>query len=170
MVRESPDDHVMLAAIIGAHGVSGEVRLKLFAESVDSFAAYGTYDADGRSLTLSSTKHAGKSLVARFVEVRTREAAEALKGKSLTVPRAALPDPEDDEIYVADLIGRSVGTPDGRLVGHIHAVENYGAGDILDIEKPDGKRFMLAFSREAVPEVGDNIVVDPDHLDEADRP
>lgn len=164
------DNPVTLAAIIGAHGVSGEVRLKLFAASADGFAAYQAYDVDGQVLTLVSTKRAGKSLVARFAEVTTCEAAEALKGKPLTVARNSLPALDDDEIYVADLIGRSVGTPDGKLVGHVHAVENYGAGDILDIEKPDSKRFMLALNRETVPELGDNIIIDPDYLDEADRP
>ncbi|MBV7256048.1 16S rRNA processing protein RimM [Pacificimonas sp. WHA3] len=167
---EDNSNAVLLAAIIGAHGISGEVRLKLFADSEDSFAAFKTYDAGGRTLTLTSMKRAGKSFVARFKEIHDRTAAEALKGTRLTVDRDRLPEPGEGEVYAADLIGRSVGTPDGRLVGHIHAVENYGAGDILDIEKPDGKRFMLAFNADTVPIFGDNVTVDPDYLDEADRP
>ena len=94
-----------------------------------------------------------------------REAAEALRGTLLTVARAALPALADGEYYHADLIGLAVVAADGAAVGRVAAVENYGAGDILEIEKPDGKRFMVPFRPEAVPEVGERVVVDPAYVE-----
>lgn len=159
------DRPVTLAAIAGAHGVRGEVRLKLFAESADSLIGYKRFDAGGRTLVLKDLKQNGKSLVARFEGVSDRNAAEALRGTALSVPRSALPDPDEGEIYVADLIGRSVKSTDGEPLGSVVSVENFGAGDILEIERPAGKRFMVPFSEEAVPEVEPDILVDPDFIE-----
>ncbi|MHB9878129.1 ribosome maturation factor RimM [Pacificimonas sp. ICDLI1SI03] len=155
---------ITLAAITGAHGVRGEVRLKLFAESEAGFRAYGRYRAGERELVLKNLKRAGKTLVARFEGVSTREAAEALRGTALTVDRAALPPLEEGEIYVADLVGRPVEAVDGTKMGRVHAVENYGAGDILDIELADGKRVMLPFTADAVPSVDTVVRINPAYL------
>jgi 16S rRNA processing protein RimM len=151
---------VTLAAIVGAHGVTGEVRLKLFAESVESLGRCKAFDANGRTLTLKSAKPTPKGVIARFAEVSDRDAAEALRGVELTVDRDTLPPAGEGEIYVADLIGLAVVTTGGDVVGTVAAVENYGAGDILDIEKPGGSRFMVPFNANAVPEVGETIVID----------
>src|SRR5690606_32187329 len=90
--------------------------------------------------------------IARFAEVPDRGAAEALRGTTLTVPRAALPALEEGEYYHADLIGLSAVSDSGRALGMVVAVENFGAGDVLEIEKPDGKRFMVPMHVHAVPE------------------
>ncbi|MGB7405224.1 MAG: ribosome maturation factor RimM [Pacificimonas sp.] len=164
------DTPVILAAIAGAQGVTGEVRLKLFAASEDSFRAFGEYDAVGRTLVLKGLKRAGKSLVARFEGVDDRNAAEALRGTELTVPRDALPPPEDDESYVADLIGLPVATSDGALIGHVRAIENYGAGDIVEIEKPAGGTFMLPYAKTRDADDGHGLIADPGHIDPADLP
>jgi len=141
---------VTLAAITGAHGLKGEVRLKLFTDSADSLKHYASFDADGRTLTLVSVRQAGAGAIARFKEVADRTAAEALRGVALTVPREALPPLEDGEYYHADLIGLPVVTEAGDSVGTVVAVENFGAGDVLDIEKPDGKSFMAPMHAVAV--------------------
>jgi 16S rRNA processing protein RimM len=124
-----------MAAVAGAHGIGGEVRLKVFA---DDLAAHRSFN-DG-ALTLQSFRAPG---IARFAEVADRTAAEALGGTLLTVSRAALPPLGEGEYYHADLIGLAVESDGGVLVGHVAAVENFGAGDILDIEKSNGKRFMV---------------------------
>jgi 16S rRNA processing protein RimM len=85
------DAEIALAAISGAHGISGEVRLKLFAESIDSIRAHKTMTVGGRTLTLASVKGGGGAPVARFAEIADRSAAEALRGQLLLVPRSALP-------------------------------------------------------------------------------
>jgi 16S rRNA processing protein RimM len=156
-----PDSQVTLAAIAGAHGVHGEVRLKLFAETIESLSRYKAVQAGERQLTIKSVKSSGGMPVVRFAEIADRNAAEALRGQLLTVPRAALPPLEEGEYYHADLIGLACVSAEGGELGTIVSVENFGAGDILEIEKPDGKRSMLPF-REGVADLAEGrIVVDP---------
>ena len=144
------DKPVTLAAITGAHGVTGEVRLKLFGEGVDALFAHRSFN-DG-ALTLKKLRDDGKGgAIARFVEVTDRTAAEALRGSLLTVPRSSLPPLEDGEYYHADLIGLPAVTEDGAQIGAVIAVENFGAGDVLEIERPDKRRFMVPMRAEAVP-------------------
>ena len=143
---------ITLAAIIGAHGVTGEVRLKLFGDGPDSLKAYKTLDAAGRSLTLKAIRPGPNGAVARFVEIADRNAAEALRGVALTVPRSALPPLAEGEYYHADLIGLAAVSTDGGTLGTVVAVENFGAGDVIEIERPAGKRFMVPMRPEAVPE------------------
>nr|WP_223181150.1 ribosome maturation factor RimM [Sphingopyxis sp. LK2115] len=140
-----------MAAIAGAHGVRGEVRLKLFGEGAEALRAFSVFDAGGRKLTLKSVRPANQGAVATFAEIADRSAAEALRGTLLTVPRAALPPLEPGEYYHHDLIGLPCVSTDGTLVGHVAAIDNFGAGDILDIEKPDGRRFMVPMTEQAVP-------------------
>ena len=148
MLVVSLEEHplVVLAAIAGAHGVAGEVRLKLFAQSVDSVARHRVFDVDGRSLTLVKLRDAPTGPVARFAEVTTREAAEALRGATLAVLRAALPPLDDGEVYVADLIGLPA-TADGAPIGHVVGHENFGAGDLIEIETTHRHRFLVPFGR-----------------------
>ena len=155
---------VALAAIAGAHGISGEVRLKLFAEGVDSLKRHEQVLAGERALTLVSVKPGGTGAIARFSEVTDRNQAEALRGTLLTVPRSALPPLGEGEYYHADLIGLPCASPEGVALGTIVAVENFGAGDILEIERPDGRRTMVPF-RDGIADLeGARIVVDPEFL------
>jgi 16S rRNA processing protein RimM len=142
---------VTLAAIAGAHGVRGEVRLKLFGEGAEALRAFSLFDAGGRKLTLTSVRPANQGAVASFAEIADRSAAEALRGTILTVPRSALPPLGPGEYYHHDLIGLPCVSTGGAAIGHVAAVENFGAGDILEIEKPDGKRFMVPMTAQAVP-------------------
>lgn len=145
------DKPVTIAAIAGAHGVTGEVRLKLFGEGVDALKRYRAFN--GGMLTLGKLRPDNKGgAIARFAEVTDRNAAEALRGSLLTVPRSALPSLGEGEYYHADLIGLPAISTNGEALGECVAVENFGAGDILEIEKPDGKRFMVPMREEAVPE------------------
>lgn len=155
------DKPVTLAAVAGAHGVAGEVRLKLFGEGVESLKIYKTFN-DG-ALTLSKVRDDGKGgAVARFAEIADRTAAENLRGTVLTVTRDAMPPLGDGEYYHADLIGLSAESPSGEALGTIVAVENYGAGDVLDIELVSGKRAMVPMNADAVPEWNAaRAVVDP---------
>jgi 16S rRNA processing protein RimM len=135
------------------------VRLKLFTDSAEGLKRYASFDADGRTLTLKSVRQAGAGAIASFAEVPDRTAAEALRGKALTVPREALPPLEEGEYYHIDLIGLPVVTPGGDSVGAVATVENFGAGDVLDIEKPDGKSFMAPMH--AVTVEPERLVIDP---------
>ncbi|MEM1133087.1 MAG: ribosome maturation factor RimM [Pseudomonadota bacterium] len=135
------DKPVTLAVIIGAHGVAGEVRLKLFSESVDSLKQHKAYNQG--ALTLKAIRPNKAGAIARFAEITNRNAAEAARSTELTVPRSALPPLDEGEYYYADLIDLPVVTEQGEAVGHVIAVDNFGAGDVVEIKKPNGKAFMV---------------------------
>ena len=143
------DRPVTLAVIIGAHGVTGEVRLKLFTEDL---SLYPELNAGGRALTLKSVRPGTNGTVARFAEVADRNAAEALRGTELTVPRASLPPLGEGEYYHADLIDLPCISTSGEALGKVVLIENFGASDVIEIERPDGRRFMVPMRPEAVPE------------------
>ena len=145
------DKPVTLAAVTGAHGVTGEVRLKLFGEGLEAFSVHRRFNVG--ALTLSKLRDDGKGgAIARFAEIPDRTAAEALRGTVLTVPRSALPPLDEGEYYHADLLGLAAVSEAGEPLGTVIAVENFGAGDIVEIERADGKRFMVPMREDAVPE------------------
>lgn len=153
------DKPVTLAAIAGAHGVTGEVRLKLFGEGVAALKRYRAFNDS--ALTVVKLKDDGKGgVIARFAEVTDRSAAEALRGTLLTVRRSEMPALAAGEYYHADLIGLPCISTAGDLLGTCVAVENYGAGDVLEIRRANGKTFMVPMRPEAVPEWGDTIVIE----------
>ena len=158
-----PEDQVALAAIAGAHGINGEVRLKLFAESAESLRRHKQMRVGDRLLTLAVLK-GDRNPVARFAEIADRNAAEALRGQLLTVPRSALPPLEEGEYYHADLIGLPCETAAGEPLGKVVAVENFGAGDLLEIESPDGRRSLVPFRPGIADLVEGRIVLDPAFL------
>ena len=149
------DKPVTLAAIAGAHGVAGEVRLKLFSEGVATLKRHlnreGGFNAG--KLTLTALREDGKGgAIARFAQCADRNAAEALRGTALTVPRASLPPLGEGEYYHADLIGLPAVSDDGTALGTCVAVDNFGAGDVLEVRRADGQSFMVPMRAEAVPE------------------
>ena len=152
---------IALAAIAGAHGVRGEVRLKLFSDGVDSLAAHQTLYVGGASRRLLAVRASGKTAVARFEGVDDRSAAEALRGSLVEVDRSALPPLEEGEYYHADLIGLPCVDGEGRDRGRVVAVENYGAGDLLEIELGDGKRSLIPFKPGIADLTGSQVVLDP---------
>jgi 16S rRNA processing protein RimM len=141
------DTPVTLAVVTGAHGVTGEVRLKVFAEDLKAHKAFNS-----GTLTLKALRLTPQGAIARFAEIPDRNAAEQLRGTELTVPRAALPPLGEGEYYHADLIGLPAVADSGEPLGTVVLVENFGAGDVLEIERPDGKRFMVPMNADAVPD------------------
>ena len=151
-----PDSPVTLAVIIGAHGVTGEVRLKVFTEDLSSYKVF-----NGGALTLKSVRHGSNGAIARIAEVTDRNAAEALRGTELTVPRSALTPLEPGEYYHADLLGLPVVSLEGEALGQVVAIDDFGAGDVIEVERPDKKRFMVPMNADAVPEWNaERLVVD----------
>jgi 16S rRNA processing protein RimM len=169
---KSDDRPVTLAAIAGAHGVRGEVRLKLFGEGADSLSAYKQFHVGDRLLTLRSIRPANQGAVAQFAEIKDRSGAEAMRGTLLTVPRSALPPLGEGEYYHHDLIGLACVSTDGVALGHVVAVDNFGAGDLLEIERPAmaGKkpqRFMVPLTVLAVPSWdGDGVTINADFVED----
>ncbi len=158
------EKRIALAAVAGAHGVKGEARLKLFTDSVEGLAHYDRIYLGGKEVKLLSVRDGGKAAIARFEGVNDRGAIEALRGQLVEVDRDAMPPLEEGEYYHADLIGLTCFSKDGETVGSVVGVDNFGAGDLLDIEKVDGKRALIPFKAGIADEVDARIVLDPEFL------
>lgn len=165
---------VCLGAIAGAHGVRGEMRIKTFTEAPDNIAAYGPLESEdgGRRFTLKVVRvQAGGMVIARAPEVGTREEARSLKGVRLYAARSALPEPEEDEFYLDDLVGLRATDKSGAPLGRVSAVYNFGAGDLIELKGAPGNKGarLIPFTRAAVPAVdvgAGTITVDPAALEE----
>jgi 16S rRNA processing protein RimM len=147
---------ILVARVAGAFGVKGEVRLTAYTADAMALLAYRDLkrESGAAGLTLLSARPHKGGIVGRAKEIETREQAEALRGLRLYIPREALPSPEDaDEYYLVDLIGLAVETPEGAPLGVVRNVQDFGAGDLLEIQPPQGASWWLPFTREAVPEV-----------------
>lgn len=145
---------IVIAAIVGAHGVRGEAKLRAFGEAAN-VASYGPFlDKDGKIILTPKTARSsgGEAVIVSFKEPVTREQIMAMKGTILHVPRAALPDPDEDEFYYSDLIGMTAEHLDGAPAGRVKAVHDFGAGEMLEISAPEGAVF-IPFTRDAVPVV-----------------
>ena len=160
-------DHVCVGAIAGAFGVRGEVRIKSFCavpEDIEAYAPLVTEDG-ARSFSLVISRPIANGFAARLGGIATKEQADALKGTRLYAPRDRLPSLPDDEFYHADLIGLSVCDTGGAPLGEVVAVQNHGAGDLLEIRPPGtSDTVLLPFTQAIVPTVdltARRIVADP---------
>lgn len=148
------EDLILLGAIAGAFGVRGEVRVRSFTADPEAILRYGPLlDADGALvLTPLSARPVKDGLAITSREVKSREAAEALRNTGLHVPRALLPSLDEEEYYHVDLIGCRVEALDGTVLGEVRAVPNFGAGDLLDVRlAAGGRQWFVAFTKTAVP-------------------
>ena len=151
------DSRLCLGVIVGVHGLKGQVKVKSFTEDPADLASYGPLgDATGaRTFTLSLVGRTKGTLLASIAGVTERNAAEALRGTELFVARAALPEPDEDETYYhADLVGLAVEDAEGRPLGEVAALDNHGAGDVIEIApNGGGTPLVLPFTRAVVPEI-----------------
>jgi 16S rRNA processing protein RimM len=161
---------VVVARFGAAHGIKGEVRLKSFTQVPADVATYGPLAAgDGRTFELLATRPAAGSsspdmLIARVKGIADRAAAEALTNLELSVPADRLPAPDEDEFYHADLVGLAAVMVDGAPFGTVVAVQNYGAGDLLEIAPAAGPTVLVPFTRAVVPTIdlgAGKVVIDP---------
>lgn len=172
---DGDDGRICVGVVTGVHGLKGLVKIKPFTDMPEAVAAYGAVETEdgSRRLELEVANRAGKGQIAvRVAGITDRDAAEALKGLRLYVPRARLPAPEPDEFYYADLIGLAVQRASGDAVGTVRAVFDFGAGDVLEIVDDAGTLIMVPFTRDAVPEIdiaGGRIIVADAHIDAAEE-
>ena len=151
---------VCVGVIAGAHGIRGHVRIKSFTAEAGDIVRYGVvYDAGGGTpLRLTVTGRNRDLVIARIVGIDDRNAAEALQGRKLFVPRGAFPPLDAEEFYYADLVGlraELVAEPEHprKTIGAVAAVHDFGGGDVIEVETERGVTIMVPFTRDAVPEV-----------------
>lgn len=158
---------VLLGVVIGAQGIRGEVKVKTFTGDPEAIGDYGPLsDAKAeRRFKLKVRRVAkGDVVIAAIQGIADRNAAEALKGTELYVSRDALPEAGDGEFYYADLVGLQAVTTDGKPLGAVVAVHNFGAGDMLEVKPEGAASVMVPFTDAAVPEVdlgARRVSVDP---------
>lgn len=158
------EPRITLAAVAGAHGIRGELRLKLFTDSAANLALHKAVFVGDRAMVLQSCKDGGKVAIARLAGVNSREAAEALRGSLIEVDRTALPPLAEGEYYHVDLLGLPCVDPGGQPLGTVLAIENFGAGDLLEIESEAGKRALVPFKPGIADLTEGKITVDPAFL------
>lgn len=155
MSETKAGDKVLLARIGAAHGIRGEVRVKSFGDDPLSFTDYGVLtDVTGKQRFEVLRARVQKTVVVtQFKGITDRNQAEALNGLDLYVERDQLPETEEDEFYYSDLTGLPVEDTAGTVLGKVIAVQDFGAGDLLEVRPLRGKSFYIPFTREFVPHV-----------------
>jgi 16S rRNA processing protein RimM len=159
-------DRVLLGEIGAAQGLKGEVRLRSYTADPAAIAGYGALeDETGRAVEIEAVRVTPKALIARIKGVTTREGAEALSHTKLYIARSRLPARDEEEWYHADLIGLEAVDAAGALIGIVVAVQNFGAGDLIEVKPATGGATVLVpFTRDTVPEVdveGGRLVLAP---------
>ena len=157
---------VCVGVVGAARGLKGEMRIKSFTADPADIGAYGPlFDATGeRTFRVAVTGMAKGQVIARIEGVEDRDAARALKGVHLHVPRRVFPETDDEEYYHADLIGLRAELAGGERLGTIRAVYDFSAGDLLEIAQENGGVVMVPFTRAVVPEIdldGGRVVIEP---------
>lgn len=164
-MSEAETAPVCVGLVTGPHGVKGLVKIRPFTADPADILAYGTpTDGTGTPRPLTLLNPLKGQMLARFEGVEDRDAAEALRGVRLYVPRSALPEPEEDEFYHADLIGMTAIHADGSVLGTVRAVYDFGAGDVLELIGSGGPPLVVPFTKAVCPVVdmaAGRIVVDP---------
>ncbi|MEN0079671.1 MAG: ribosome maturation factor RimM [Pseudomonadota bacterium] len=160
-------DRVCVGAVAGSYGVRGEVRLKSFTAEPEAVGDYGPVSTEdgARAFSVEITRAIKNGFAAKLSGIRSKEAAEALKGTRLYVPRTALPGLPDDEFYHSDLIGLQALDTGGGALGQVHAVHNHGATDLLELRLPGSNATVLVpFAQPIVPTVdltAKRVIIDP---------
>ena len=147
---------ILVGQVAGGFGVKGEVRVTAFTADPLALTDYGPLlRADGSvGLTLTQARPDKSGVVGRAKEIATKEEADALRGLKLHVPRDRFPEPEEDEFYLADLLGIEARDAQGKAVGSVKSVQNFGADDMLEIAPVEGgPTWYLPFTKEAAPEL-----------------
>lgn len=164
--KPAASELICVGAVTGARGIKGDIRIKSFTADPNAIATYGPlYDKTGNlTYALKITGQAKGLLIGRIEGTPDRTAAEKLRGLQFFVPRDSLPEAEEDEFYFSDLIGLRAEDLEGKALGTISSVENYGAGDVLEIVGVINGGLMLPFTKQAVPRVDIQnglVVIDP---------
>lgn len=170
------NNYILVAQIGGAFGVKGEVKITAYTADAQSLKSYSPLlDASGNpALTIISARPDKNGLVAKVKELSTKEEADAARGRKLYIHRDQLPEADEDEFYLTDLIGLEGRDPEGNVIGKVKSVQNFGADDMLEMTPAQGgPTWYLPFTKAAVPEIhtadGWLLIVRPNEINERDE-
>jgi 16S rRNA processing protein RimM len=148
------NNRILMAELGAAHGIKGEVRLKFYGDDPAGLTDYGPLqDENGKAYKILSFRPSKEIFITRIDGITSRELAEKLARTKLYLDRNLLPETENDEFYHSDLIGLEAHDEQGKVIGKVQAVYDFGAGDLLDIMPDNGKSFLVPFTQDVVPEV-----------------
>lgn len=149
------DARIQVGRVLGPHGVRGLVKFEAYLEDPETVDRLtDLQDEAGRHLRLTLEGRTGRAFIARIAGVDTREAAEALGGAAVFVPRSCLGEPDDDEFFAADLTGLTVENEEGTVMGTVIGVAEFGAGPLIEVKPLSGKSTLfLPFTQDVVPQV-----------------
>lgn len=163
----SEDKRICLGKITDAHGIRGEIRIRAYTEAPEDIGAYGPLEdeAGDRRFSLLNVRLVKGGVIARLDGIKDRTQAEALKGTELYIDRAKLPEQDDGVWYHTDLIGLAAHDTAGMALGEVVSVQNYGAGDLLEIRPANGgSTLLLPFTEDVVPDIdlaGGSLSINP---------
>lgn len=172
---KNSNEKLCLGVITGAHGIRGAVKVKSFTQDPAQLTQYGPLSNEAEDIVydLNVIGNAKGQLIIKIKGITNRNQAEDLKGTELFINRSKLPEADEDEFYHADLVGLKALDEDGDLYGVVKALFDFGAGDILEIQRYDGKSVMHPFTIEVVPtidiEAGHIVVIPPSEVSERDK-
>jgi 16S rRNA processing protein RimM len=152
---------ILIGRITGAHGIRGAVKIRSLAANPADIATYGPLQTpSGSTVEILRMKLANDEFIADLKDVKDRNAAEALKGTDLFISRDALPKPEAGEFYLHDLVGKQVQV-EGKILGAVTSIENYGAGDLMELD--NGDLIPVVFITETTEAI--SVTLPPAYLD-----
>ena len=149
------DNKICLGAVVGVHGIRGEVKVKSFSDNEKNLTRYGdvSNESGDKNYSLKIVGHSKELLRVKIKGVDDRNTAETLVGTAFYINRDLLPDLKDDEFYHTDLIGLDVRNSNNETIGEVNAIYNFGAGDIIELKLNEGSLEMLPFTKSYVPTI-----------------
>lgn len=149
------DNKICLGAVVGVHGIRGEVKVKCFSDNEKNLTRYGDVfnESGSKSFSLKIVGHSKELLRVKVKGIDDRNTAETLVGTAFYINRDLLPDLKEDEFYHTDLIGLEAKNSNGEKIGEVNAIYNFGAGDIIELKLNEGPLEMLPFTKAYVPTI-----------------
>jgi len=149
---------ILVGVVSAAYHLKGLVKINSYTSDPKNICNLNCIDKEGNNISLSFIKFDKKKIIVRIDGVNDRNEAEKLFGTKLYIKREELPEINESEFYISDLIGIDVIDENDLILGKIHAIHNFGAGDIVEIKFKDGAKEMFPFTKELFPEISKDYI------------
>jgi 16S rRNA processing protein RimM len=154
-VVDEENNLIFIGVVGNAKGLKGNVQINYFAKDLSKFKSYKYFYVGEKKEKLKIQKHfiSSDNFSLKFFDINSREEAESLKNKDVFIESTQLKKLDDESWYHSEIIGLSVETMKGNLVGEVKAIYNFGAGDIIEIKLISGKIEMIPFTKDFVQDI-----------------